>query len=135
MFLDFFFKLKNSRIPVTLNEFFTFLESIQLDFIQYDVNKFYYIARTSLVKDERLIDRFDLVFSEYFKGIESIQLDDILNSLNVPKEWVQKMLDKYFSKEEMEEIKSLGKFKVKISLHSEVDAEITISVTSADTIQ
>ena len=35
----------------------------------------------------------------------------------------------------VEEIKSLGKFKVKISLHSEVDAEITISVTSADTIQ
>ena len=33
------------------------------------------------------------------------------------------------------EIKSLGKFKVKISLHSEVDAEITISVLSADTIQ
>ena len=35
----------------------------------------------------------------------------------------------------VEEIKSLGKFKVKVSLHSEVDAEITISVTSADTIQ
>ena len=35
----------------------------------------------------------------------------------------------------VEEIKSLGKFKVKISLHSEVDAEITISVASADTIQ
>jgi len=35
----------------------------------------------------------------------------------------------------VEEIKSLGKFKVKISLHSEVDAEITISVASAETIQ
>ena len=35
----------------------------------------------------------------------------------------------------VDEIKSLGKFKVKISLHSEVDAEITINVTSADTIQ
>ena len=35
----------------------------------------------------------------------------------------------------VEEIKSLGKFKVKISLHSEVDAEIVINVTSADTIQ
>ena len=35
----------------------------------------------------------------------------------------------------VEEIKSLGKFKVKISLHSEVDAEITINVSSADTIQ
>ena len=33
------------------------------------------------------------------------------------------------------EIKSLGKFKVKIFLHSEVDAEISINVTSADTIQ
>ena len=35
----------------------------------------------------------------------------------------------------VKEIKSLGKFKVKISLHSEVDAEITINVSSADTIQ
>ncbi len=35
----------------------------------------------------------------------------------------------------VEEIKSLGKFKVKISLHSEVDAAILINVTSADTIQ
>ena len=35
----------------------------------------------------------------------------------------------------VQEIKSLGKFKVKISLHSEVDAEITINVSSADTIQ
>ncbi|MDC0988859.1 50S ribosomal protein L9 [Candidatus Pelagibacter sp.] len=35
----------------------------------------------------------------------------------------------------VEEIKALGKFKVKVSLHSEVDAEITINVSSADTIQ
>ena len=35
----------------------------------------------------------------------------------------------------VEEIKSLGKFKIKIFLHSEVDAEIVIKVTSADSIQ
>ena len=35
----------------------------------------------------------------------------------------------------VEEIKSLGKFKVKISLHSAVDAEIIVNVTSAETIQ
>ena len=35
----------------------------------------------------------------------------------------------------IKEIKSLGKFVVKISLHSEVDAEIKIAVESADTIQ
>jgi len=35
----------------------------------------------------------------------------------------------------VEEIKTLGKFKVKISLHSEVDAEISVNVSSAETIQ
>ena len=35
----------------------------------------------------------------------------------------------------IKEIKSIGKFKVKISLHSEVDAEIIITVKSAETIQ
>ena len=35
----------------------------------------------------------------------------------------------------VQEIKSLGKFKVKISLHSEIDAEITIDVSSAESIQ
>jgi len=110
MFLDFFFKLKNAKIPVTLNEFFIFLESIKLDFIEFDINKFYYLARASLVKDERLIDRFDIIFSQYFKGIENLKLDDILDKVNVPKEWLQKMLDRHFTKKEMEEIKSLGGF-------------------------
>jgi len=35
----------------------------------------------------------------------------------------------------IKEIKSIGKFKVKVSLHSEVEAEITINVESAETIQ
>ena len=35
----------------------------------------------------------------------------------------------------IKEIKSLGKFKVKIYLHSEVDGEIMIDVQSAETIQ
>ena len=35
----------------------------------------------------------------------------------------------------MTEIKSIGKFKVKIILHSEIDSEITVNVIVADTIQ
>ena len=35
----------------------------------------------------------------------------------------------------IKEIKSLGKFKIKISLHSEVDAEIFLNVETAETIQ
>ena len=44
----------------------------------------------------------------------------------------------YASKEniaEVEKIKSIGKFKVKIILHSAIDSEITINVVTADTIQ
>ena len=110
MFLNFFFKLKDARIPVTLSEFFTFLDTVKLDFIQYNTENFYYMARASLVKDERLIDRFDVVFGEYFKGVENIKLEDVFEHANVPKEWLQKMLDKHFTKEEIEEIKSLGGF-------------------------
>ena len=35
----------------------------------------------------------------------------------------------------IKEIKSIGKFKVKVSLHSEVEAEIMIIVNSAETVQ
>ena len=62
MFLDFFLKLKDSRIPVSLNEFLVFLKALESNFVQYEVNKFYYLARTCLVKDEKLIDKFDIVF-------------------------------------------------------------------------
>ena len=40
--------------------------------IQYDIDEFYYLARTCLVKDEALYDRFDRVFSAHFKGIEDL---------------------------------------------------------------
>ena len=48
---------------------------------------------------------------------------------------IEKIEIKPSSIQPIKEIKSLGKFKVKISLHSEVDAEITLNVSSADTIQ
>ena len=35
----------------------------------------------------------------------------------------------------IKEIKSLGKFKVKVSLHSQVDAELIVNVVSEETIQ
>ena len=83
MFLDFFLRLKQSKIPVSLNEFLTFLNTLKLDLVQYDINNFYYLARTSLIKDEKLIDKFDLVFGEYFKSIENIEFDDVFKDLNI----------------------------------------------------
>ena len=108
MFLDFFLDLKKTKIPVSLNEYLNFLDALSNDFLRYDIDKFYYLARASLVKDEKLIDTFDLVFSKFFKGIDDIKLNDILDHLKVPEKWVNKMLEKHFTKEEMEKIKSLG---------------------------
>ena len=86
MFLDFFLKLKDSKIPVTLNEFLSFLSVLNKEFVQYDMDKFYYLARTSLVKDEKLFDKFDLIFGKYFKSIEKLELNDIFKSVEIPKD-------------------------------------------------
>lgn len=110
MFLDFFIKLKDSKIPVSINEFLTFLEAISLNFIQFDTDKFYFLARTCLVKDEKLLDRFDVAFAEYFESVEKIELEDVIRFLDIPKEWLDNVLNKHFSEEEMKKIKSLGSF-------------------------
>ena len=108
MFLDFLIKLKESKLPVSLGEFLTFLDSLQFNIVEFDISKFDYLARARLIKDEKLIDRFDIVFGEYFKAIEKIELDDVLNSLSIPKDWLEKVLSKHFTKKEMESIKSQG---------------------------
>ena len=110
MFIDFLNKLKNSKIPVSINEFLTFLEALNLNLVQYDIDKFYYLARTSLIKDEKLFDKFDILFSEHFKSVEKIKINDVLNFLEIPNDWLQNLFEKKFSKEEMKKIKSFGDF-------------------------
>ena len=110
MFLDFFLKLKDSKIPVSLNEFLIFLKALEFNFVQYSVDKFYYLARTCLIKDEKLIDKFDIVFGEYFGSIEKIEIEDVLKFLNIPNDWLKKLFDKKFSSEEINKIKSIGDF-------------------------
>ncbi len=53
------------------------------------VNKFYFLARTSLVKDEANFDKFDRAFAAYFKGVE--MLTDFTQ--DVPLEWLRKNLE------------------------------------------
>ena len=110
MFLDFFFKLRNAKIPVSLNEYLVFMQALTRNFIQYDIQKFYYLARACLVKDERLIDRFDLIFSQYFKSIELIEIEDVLKKLDLPKKWIEKLVVRHFSENEIKKLKSFGSF-------------------------
>ncbi len=108
MFLDFFLKLKNAKIPLSINEFLNLLNALDNQVISYDVNEFYYLTRTCLIKDEKLFDRFDLVFGEYFKSIERIELEDVMSSLDIPNDWIKQMFNRYFTEDEINRIKSQG---------------------------
>ena len=70
MFIDFFFELKKGKVPVTLKEYLTLLEAVKEGVAEYNVENFYYLSRTALVKDERNLDKFDQVFGKVFKGLE-----------------------------------------------------------------
>ncbi len=102
--------LRSVGIPVSLREYLAFLEALKTGLVIYDVEGFYYLARITMVKDERNLDKFDRVFSECFKGMEGLTVDDILNAVDVPDDWLTKLAEKHLSPEEMAEIKSLGGF-------------------------
>ncbi|MBT8132134.1 MAG: VWA domain-containing protein, partial [Gammaproteobacteria bacterium] len=69
------------------------------------IEKFYFLARTCLVKDERHYDRFDQVFAAYFKGAEA-SFEQIAG--DVPMKWLQKQAELTLSEEEKQRIEALG---------------------------
>jgi len=110
MFLPFFDNLRKVGVPVSLREFLSFLEGMSAGLVTYEIEGFYYLARTAMVKDERNLDRFDVAFSETFKGIEGIPNDAVLNALDLPEDWLRKMAEKHLSEEEKAQIEALGGF-------------------------
>ncbi|WP_380052599.1 VWA domain-containing protein [Falsihalocynthiibacter sp. SS001] len=110
MFLRFFNNLRENQVPVTLREFLVFLRGLQAGIATYDIDTFYYFARTAMVKDERHIDRFDRAFSQSFSGIAEITDAQILEAVDIPADWLEKLAEKHLSPEERAEIESMGGF-------------------------
>ncbi len=110
MFLRFFENLRAAEIPVSLREFLGFLEALKAQTVIYDVEAFYYLARLTMVKDERFLDRFDLAFAQSFDGVEAASLAEIMEKVDIPEDWLRKMAEKSMSAEEMAKIESLGGF-------------------------
>ena len=110
MFIPFFEALRAHRVPVSLREYLSFLEAMAAGLVTYDVEGFYYLARTAMVKDERHIDRFDQAFAAAFQGLEAVSLEDVLEAVDLPRDWLRKMAEKHLSAEEMAEIEALGGF-------------------------
>ena len=110
MFQPFFQNLRDAGLPVSLREYLTFLEGMSRNLVTYDVEGFYYLARAAMVKDERMIDRFDRAFAASFEGLESISVDQVLEAVDLPQDWLEKMAEKHLSAEEKAEIEALGGF-------------------------
>jgi uncharacterized protein with von Willebrand factor type A (vWA) domain len=110
MFLQFFDQLRKTGVPVSLREYLGFLGTLDQGLATYDFEAFYYLGRITMVKDERHLDRYDRAFSNTFKGLENISLSDVLEAVNIPAEWLEKLAEKHLSAAEMAEIKSLGGF-------------------------
>jgi uncharacterized protein with von Willebrand factor type A (vWA) domain len=107
VFAGFMFALRRGGVPVSITEYLAFLGAVQAGIAEYNLDDFYYLGRSTLVKDERHLDRFDRVFGEFFKGLESPE-GDLAREL--PEEWLRKMAEKLLTPEEMKQVEALGGF-------------------------
>ena len=110
MFLPFLDHLRREGVPVSLREFLTFLQALEVGLTTWDTEGFYHLARAAMVKDERHLDRFDRAFSAAFKGLEAISTDDVFEALDLPADWLTRLVEKRLTEEERAAIQALGGF-------------------------
>ena len=104
MFISFFLELRAAKVPASLREFLTLMEAMREGVARFDIDEFYFLARTALVKDERHLDRFDRVFGHCFKGIET-PTDP---QTELPEEWLRKLAERHLTEEEKKLVEALG---------------------------
>lgn len=106
MLVPFFYQLRQAGVPVSLTEFLILLDALKQGVILPSLEEFYFLARSSLVKDERHLDKFDRVFGHAFRGMTTAE--DLFTQ--IPEEWLRKLAEKYLSPEELAQIQALGGF-------------------------
>lgn len=114
MFLPFLAALRRAGVPVSLREYLSFLEAVSAGLATFDVEAFYYLARCAMVKDEAHIDRFDRAFAEAFHGIGTISAEAVLEALDLPRDWLERLLERNLTPEEKAAVEALGGFETLI---------------------
>jgi len=104
VFTQFFLELRQAHIPVSLREYLTLIEAVKTGLADFQFEHFYYLSRSTLVKDERHLDKFDRVFAHCFKGIETPSEE----SAEVPEEWLKKLAELLLTDEEKAQIEAMG---------------------------
>jgi len=107
MFSHLVLGLRSAGLPASITEYLTLMGAMKAGVAEYSVDDFYYLARATLVKDERHLDKFDRVFATCFKGLEPT---DVLKVQDLPEEWLRKLAEKFLTPEEVAAIETLGGF-------------------------
>ncbi|MFO1250576.1 MAG: hypothetical protein U1E77_05385 [Inhella sp.] len=104
MLVPFFQTLRAARLPVSPKEFLTLLDALRQGVIEPSLDQFYSLARTILVKDEALYDRFDRAFAAFFKGVElKLEL-----ARDLPEDWLKAQLKLELTPEQRAQLEALG---------------------------
>jgi len=103
MFINFFSNLKSSGVPVSMHEWITLHKALEQNLADSSLTKFYYLARSILVKNEIYYDKYDIAFLDTFKDIKTTDkmLEEILEGL-------KKIKELKLSEEEKKEIEELN---------------------------
>jgi uncharacterized protein with von Willebrand factor type A (vWA) domain len=104
MLLDFFFKLRDAQLPVSVTEYLTLLGALRSDIAEPSLDGFYDLARLTLVKDERDFDRFDQVFATCFAR-QGVALEP---DRAVPTDWLEQRLRRELSDAQRAAVEALG---------------------------
>ena len=105
MLINLFLTLRKYKVPVTIRELMDLLAALKHRLVYANLDDFYLLTRTCLVKDEKNYDKFDRAFSAYFRGLED--LHGMLESL-IPDEWLRREFEKSLTPEDLKKIESLG---------------------------
>jgi len=105
MLLNFFDTLRRQGLPVTIGELSDLITALEHRLAFADMEQFYYLSRTCMVKDEKNFDKFDRAFKTHFTELE--KLEDFVEAL-IPEEWLRNEFMNTLSEEEKAKIESLG---------------------------
>ena len=105
MLIEFFYALRAGGLKPSVTEFLTLLQAMDAGVANMSIERFYYLARASLVKDEQKFDRFDQLFAHYFDGIEKLGDDP---QTDIPADWLERMNQLELSDEQKAQVAAMG---------------------------
>jgi uncharacterized protein with von Willebrand factor type A (vWA) domain len=77
MFLDLFYGLRSEGVPLSMQEWRTFLQALEEGLHGSNLLRFYHLGRACLIKSETYFDAYDRVFARVFKGVEGALGDEV----------------------------------------------------------